>query len=276
MAKIRLGKHMGVVKRKVIRKAEKRGNDVGAKSSLVPTIPVVPVASSSIQAPRVPRTSEERKTGERVFVVLEKAPLELVHVKGRYELMNADDHKNMCLKHGRDLQNCRPDITHQCLMTLLDSPLNKAGKLFIYIHTANNVLIEVHPSLRIPRTFKRFAGLMVELLQRNKIKAAGANTTLMKVVSNPVTKYLPEGGRKVGLSVNGRLTDFRSYVESTPEEATKIPPTFVVGAVAHGDPLQDGFGDWVEEQISISNWGLSAANCCSKIMNEFENRWSVL
>ncbi|CAE6973495.1 mra1 [Symbiodinium natans] len=62
----------------------------------------------------------------------------------------------------------------------------------------------VHPSLRIPRTFKRFAGLCVELLQRQKIRAAGANETLMKVVSNPVEKYLPPGCRRFGMSVGGR------------------------------------------------------------------------
>lgn len=48
----------------------------------------------------------------------------------------------------------------QCLLTLLDSPLNKAGLLQVYIQTAKGVLIEVNPSVRIPRTFKRFAGLM--------------------------------------------------------------------------------------------------------------------
>lgn len=48
----------------------------------------------------------------------------------------------------------------KCLLTLLDSPLNKAGLLQVYIHTAKGTLIEVNPSVRIPRTFKRFSGLM--------------------------------------------------------------------------------------------------------------------
>ena len=43
---------------------------------------------------------------------------------------------------------------------LLDSPLNKAGLLQIYIHTEKNVLIEVNPHTRITRTFDRFCGLM--------------------------------------------------------------------------------------------------------------------
>ena len=47
---------------------------------------------------------------------------------------------------------------------LLDSPLNKAGLLQVYIHTAKNVLIEVHPQCRIPRIYSRFCGLMGEPL----------------------------------------------------------------------------------------------------------------
>lgn len=48
----------------------------------------------------------------------------------------------------------------KCLLTLLDSPLNKAGLLQVYIHTTKGVLIEINPHVRIPRTFKRFSGLM--------------------------------------------------------------------------------------------------------------------
>jgi rRNA pseudouridine-1189 N-methylase Emg1 (Nep1/Mra1 family) len=43
---------------------------------------------------------------------------------------------------------------------LLDSPLNKAGLLQVYIHTDKNVLIEVNPQTRIPRLFSRFSALM--------------------------------------------------------------------------------------------------------------------
>ena len=56
----------------------------------------------------------------------------------------------------------------------------------------------------------------MELLQHKKIRAAGANETLMKVglyvpfqmcrevVQNPVEKYLPPGSRRFGMSVSGR------------------------------------------------------------------------
>jgi len=54
----------------------------------------------------------------------------------------------------------RPDITHHCLLSLFDSPLNKRGLLKVYIKTASNVIIDIDPSCRIPRTFNRFSSLI--------------------------------------------------------------------------------------------------------------------
>lgn len=52
----------------------------------------------------------------------------------------------------------------QALLMVLDSPLNKAGKLkAVYVRTEKGALIEIKPNVRIPRTFKRFAGIMCKL-----------------------------------------------------------------------------------------------------------------
>lgn len=109
---------------------------------------------------RIPKNVLERNAARRVVVVLQQANLETVKTKKGYELLNCDDHVGLHRKMGRDPATSRPDITHQLLLALLDSPLNKAGMLQIYIETAKHVLIEVSPHTRIPRTFKRFAGLM--------------------------------------------------------------------------------------------------------------------
>ena len=83
-------------------------------------------------------------------------------------------------------------------MTLLDSPLNKAGLLRVYVHTSNNVLIEINPKTRIPRTYNRFAGLMVQLLEKLSIKAENSTENLLKVVKNPVSNHLPTSSKVVG------------------------------------------------------------------------------
>lgn len=117
----------------------------------------------------------------KLYVILEQACLETYRMSGssnksrsrsgdgeaKYTLLNCDDHQGILAKTGRDIADARPDITHQCLLTLLDSPLNKAGLLQVYIHTAKGVLIEVNPHVRIPRTFKRFSGLMGEYFFQN-------------------------------------------------------------------------------------------------------------
>ena len=49
--------------------------------------------------------------------------------RGTFELLNCDDHRNLAGKIKKDPATLRPDILHQELLALLDSPLNKAGKL---------------------------------------------------------------------------------------------------------------------------------------------------
>ena len=93
--------------------------------------------------------------------------LELTKGKKDHSIINSDDHFKKIKSKGKTLEDYRPDVTHQvfiylskCLLSLFDSPLNKAGLLQVYIRTKNNVLIEINPKTRIPRTFKRFSGLM--------------------------------------------------------------------------------------------------------------------
>lgn len=112
------------------------------------------------------KSSHIRAAEKRLIVILHGAHLETVKVGNAFELLNCDDHMNQLRRNGRDPGTCRPDITHQSLLMLFDSPLNRAGLLQVYIHTAHNVLIEINPQTRIPRTLKRFGGLMGELICR--------------------------------------------------------------------------------------------------------------
>eukprot|EP01095_Lingulamoeba_sp_RSL-Kostka_P017921 TRINITY_DN95_c0_g1_i1.p1 TRINITY_DN95_c0_g1~~TRINITY_DN95_c0_g1_i1.p1 ORF type:complete len:226 (-),score=73.31 TRINITY_DN95_c0_g1_i1:280-957(-) len=205
----------------------------------------------------------------KLIVILESANLETVKRRDRFQLLNCDDHWNIIKKNGKSPNECRPDITHQCLLTLLDSPLNKAGYLQVYIHTAKNVLIEINPRTRIPRTFKRFSGLMVQLLFKMSIRASDGNEKLLKVIKNPVTDHLPPGSRKIGLSEKGDLIDIDDYVSNLPEDE---PVVMAIGAYAHGRENVD----YVEEEIAISSFNLSASVCCGKVTSAFEKKLGVL
>ena len=75
------------------------------------------------------------------------------------------------------------------------------------------MLIEINPQIRIPRTFKRFSGLMAQLLTKLKIRASTSSATLMKVIKNPVTAHFPMGVRKIGTSTKGKLVHLGEYVK---------------------------------------------------------------
>lgn len=157
------------------------------------------------------------------------------------------------------------------MLTLLDSPVNKAGKLQIYIQTAKGVLIEVSPIVRIPRTFKRFSGLMVQLLHRLSIKGANSQERLLRVIQNPITDHLPPKCRKVTLSFDAPVVRVREYIDTLGDNESIC---VFIGAMAKGP---DNFADaFVDEKISISNFSLSASVACSKFCHAAEDAWDIL
>jgi len=185
-----------------------------------------------------------KKGGEGVIFILEKASLEVAKVGKTYQLLNVDDHGHFLRKHKQDLATFRPDIVHQALLAILDSPLNKAGRLSaVYVQTQKNVLIQVNPHVRLPRTFKRFCGLMVQLLQKLSIRATNGPDKILRVIKNPVTKHLPSEARRIGLSYSApKVVKLHDYVAASSD---KIPLVFVVGAMAHGKINADYIDDFI-------------------------------
>jgi len=198
-------------------------------------------------------TEKETRTelrNPRVFVVLSRASLECHDAKGTVTLLNSEAHQGYLRRHGRDIGEARPDIVHQvwtptitylstasliaclqCLLALLDSPLNQSGNLQIYIHTAKDVLIQVDPRCRIPRTFRRFSGLMVQLLKKLVVRANdNPNLKLLRVIKGPVTNYLPDNTLKLGTYlalhiyiIRIVLSVRRSVVPCSADETKNIP-----------------------------------------------------
>ncbi|XP_076915642.1 uncharacterized protein LOC143575071 [Bidens hawaiensis] len=215
--------------------------------------------------------NDNDKNGQGVIFILEKASLEVAKVGKSYQLLNSEDHANFLKKNNRNPAEYRPDISHQAILNILDSPLNKAGKLkALYVRTEKGVLIEIKPHVRIPRTFKRFAGIMLQLLQKLSISAVGKREKLLRVIKNPVTQYLPVNSRKIGFSHSSeKLVDMHDYVATLDNDATLV---FVVGAMAHGKIESD----YIEDFISISGYPLSAAYCITRITNALERKHKIV
>ncbi|KAI3413448.1 hypothetical protein GPALN_010941 [Globodera pallida] len=208
--------------------------------------------------------------GKRLFVVLEDCSLEVAKVGAEHVVLSSDKYANWLRKHNMDPAQYRPDILHQCLLMLQDCPLNKAGFLRVFFHTKQNVLVNVSAQCRIPRTFDRFCGLMVQLLHKRQIRAEESSQKLLSVVKNPVTDHLPLGCRKYLTSLNclNLVSSMADVVRPDADE----PVVIVVGGIAHGKIKTD----YTEGEIKISNYPLSAALCCAKLTSAFEQLWGVL
>lgn len=59
----------------------------------------------------------------------------------------------------------RPDIVHYSLLTLLESPVAKAGQLEVAVHTRDNELIRIRTDTRLPRGEARMHGLLAKVLR---------------------------------------------------------------------------------------------------------------
>ena len=210
-----------------------------------------------------------KRDSKRLIVVLENACLETIKVGSSHELLNCDRHKQQIIKYKKDPSQCRPDILHQCLLMLFDSPLNRASLLQVYVHTQKNVLIEINPQTRVPRTFDRFCGLMVQLLHKLSIRGSDTSQKLLKVIKNPITDHLPVGCAKFYTTFH---TDYVVPVQKFAQDQLDDRPVVIcIGAMAKGSISPE----YVDKGVSISNYPLSAAITCSKFCTAFEDKWKI-
>mmetsp|Transcript_19613 Transcript_19613/g.47903 ORF Transcript_19613/g.47903 Transcript_19613/m.47903 type:complete len:292 (-) Transcript_19613:308-1183(-) len=210
-----------------------------------------------------------------VFVVLEKAHLRYAKIGTQLSLLNAQDHADYLEKHQEDPELYRPDIVHQALLAVLDSPLNKAGKIKgVYVHTTDGHIIYVDPGTRLPRMFKRFCGVIVEVMQRMRVRSTRGKK-LLKLVRSPLGSHLPIGSKKIAFSYSVKnVTDFNEYAKKL---SVNEPLVLAVGAMAHGHIL-DETAEYMEQNtaLCISNYPLSAACAISRILGSLEKVQGII
>jgi len=91
-----------------------------------------------------------------------------------------------------------------------------------------------------------------------------------QVIKGPVTKYFPADSKRIGFSVRANLQPMHEFVKTQLDDV--VPVVFVVGAFAHG--AIDA--DYVDEEIAVSQYPLSAAYALARITNAMEMKWNIL
>lgn len=216
------------------------------------------------------------RKNKKLIIILEGATLELGGTKKNLQIINCDDHYKIIKSMKKKIEEFRPDIIHQCLLNLFDSPLNKIGLLQVYIHTNKNILIKINPKMRIPRTFKRFSGLFSQLLLKNEIKVSDSNELLMKVINSNIDNIIDKKTPKILITGNGRLIDIDIYSKNLNNirMENKNSICFIISTNPKGDidPLIKNNDD----NISLSSFNLDSNILCAKICSSFEKVWDIL
>lgn len=228
-----------------------------------------------------------------ITVVLQNAQLEINKSRSGKMLLSSEQPET---RRHKDAAKYRPDILHQCLLILQDSPLNKAGRLRVLVQTTAGQVIQIHPQARIPRVYSRFTGLIIQLLERGKIFAADTKDVLLQVSRAPLAGFLETSSAKIGLSQEGG--NFFAFMQNFQlTQKGKVAPTSAndcLGQAGQGAPtlaftaeslesltflinvIAAGPDEFVSDlDLSLSRYALSAASCCSKICCELESRLGI-
>lgn len=150
----------------------------------------------------------------------------------------------------------RPDIAHFCMLLAQGSRLNAAGRLALYLHTRDDVVVAVKSETRLPRVYDRFKGLVEQVLvegavpreeQFLRIEEGGLAALMARLGPTAAVLFSPKGER-VALS--------KVFPLKKPIDGTAV----IVGAFPHGD---------------FSPTTLKAATKVVSIADEAMESWSI-
>ncbi|CCW64647.1 unnamed protein product [Phytomonas sp. EM1] len=259
---------------------------------------------------RLPRIAEEKEKWQRAIVILEHCPLQSIQTERGFELLS-ERHRAYHARHQQDPAEWRPDVVHQCLLHLQDSPLNRAGKLEVFLRTKKGVCIAVDPRLRVPRHMRLFEKMMVSLLFRMKVRSSTGYLSLLRVVRNPIGDHIPANTVFYRVERDGEEVEVFDFCASLARGGARNPhegddakkPTaaassdeagsapfaqahreavaarrfrpfaFIIGGMSKGDVDVDYAPKAQVRSVRLGDRGMSAAAVVSELLHGLEEEW---
>lgn len=170
----------------------------------------------------------------------------------------------------------RPDIIHICLLSILSTPLFLKNLVDVYVHTIDNKVIFLGEQVRIPKSYRRFEGLMIKLYKEKEIiyDKKDSNKYLLKIEKNMTFDSLVDKVIKpdkiIGFSSTGILKDLKTIVNENIETNNK-KITFVIGGFQSGH-FSQSIRERFQMTYSIAKEQLEAHVVIARLAYECENR----
>jgi rRNA small subunit pseudouridine methyltransferase Nep1 len=170
-----------------------------------------------------------------------------------------------------DHKRGRPDILHIALVNALATPLYRKNMMKIFIHTINNNVILVGDNVRIPKSYMRFEGLILNLFKnKNKKIVSDDGQILLEIKSQMKIGYLIKEVIKadtvVGFSTTGSYRNLGSIAMDLSQLAN---PCVVIGGFPKGY-FSESVDLCFNKKYSISDMGLESQVVISRLIYEYE------
>jgi rRNA small subunit pseudouridine methyltransferase Nep1 len=125
----------------------------------------------------------------------------------------------------------RPDIVHNTLLQILETPLNWEHQLRVLVHTQDDYVISINPKIRLPKNYVRFTGLIEQLFAKRRVPERGEQ--LMHIERGTVQSMVSkaQGSEVIGLSLLGRPVLMRTVAEHAGNSAN---PIVLIGGFPRG------------------------------------------
>lgn len=163
----------------------------------------------------------------------------------------------------------RPDIVHNALLQVLETPLNWEKHLKVVVHTQDGHLISINPKIRLPKNYTRFIGLIEQLYAERRVPLDGEPLLSMedRSLKQCVERLTPS--KVIGFTRIGKPELLRNVAYSTSKVGN---PMIFIGAFPRGHFSEDT-KRLMNEVYCVDNHSLDTWIVAGRFVYEFE--WSI-
>ncbi|MDE1861361.1 MAG: ribosome biogenesis protein [Thaumarchaeota archaeon] len=165
-----------------------------------------------------------------------------------------------------ELKMGRPDLVHFCLLEACSIPLFFENNLDVFVHTADNSTIFFDRSVRLPKSYHRFAGLMEKLFSEGKIEEGGRRLIELKRMDFGELVETIRPKQVIGLSTSGMPSSYQNLGEMAGRDAC-----IIVGGFAKGH-FSENVSQHFDAMLSVDRRPLEAHIIISRALYECEKR----
>jgi len=167
----------------------------------------------------------------------------------------------------------RPDIVHFALLEALGSPLNKEELLQVYVHTIDDYVIAVDPTVRLPRNYNRFVSLIEQLFEFGRVPPQPREKSLLILKRQKLPELIREIKPSYVLALS-RVGKPCTLEETVSKLSSENRPSVIVGGFPHGH-FSETTIRLANEVASIDSETLETWTVTSRIIYEYERAISL-